>query len=99
MTEQTECPICYDKIDDNINVSISSCNHKFHTNCLLLCGPKCPLCRANLVQHKFTNIIYLPPNTPNVCEKTAELEAEMDRLMKASEKNDPIQYKLFCGSI
>lgn len=73
MTEQTECPICYEIIDDHVNVSISLCKHKFHTNCLLLCGSKCPLCRANLVQStntihlpSITNTVYIPPRTNTV---------------------------------
>jgi hypothetical protein len=54
--EELDCPICYEKIDNDINMSISACGHKFHTNCLLLCGPACPMCRRNmLTNNKTTN--------------------------------------------
>lgn len=58
MSEQ-ECPICHDKIDDNINISISICSHKFHTNCLLLHGISCPVCGNNLI----TNTSKIVPGT------------------------------------
>lgn len=45
MTEQTECPICYENLCTT-NVCITSCNHKFHTNCLIRCKC-CPLCRTS----------------------------------------------------
>jgi hypothetical protein len=48
------CPICMDCMDNNINISITVCGHKFHSNCLLLCGAKCPMCRNNLIQNNKT---------------------------------------------
>ncbi len=59
MQEELDCPICYNKIDNNINISISLCGHKFHTNCLLLCGSTCPMCRTNLINN--TNTLKMPP--------------------------------------
>jgi len=37
MTQQEICPLCYEKIVDDCNISISKSNHKFHTICLLSC--------------------------------------------------------------
>ena len=54
MTQNYECPICFEKIENNINISVSICQHKFHTNCLLLCGSICPICRTNLIQNTIT---------------------------------------------
>jgi hypothetical protein len=54
MQEEHDCPICYNKIDNNINVCITGCGHKFHTNCLLLCGSTCPMCRKNLLNNTTT---------------------------------------------
>lgn len=49
MSSQTECPICYDVIND-INFCKTSCGHVFHTTCIIDCvtrsGPNCPCCRA-----------------------------------------------------
>jgi hypothetical protein len=47
--EQHECPICYEKIENDTNVSISPCKHTFHTSCLLSCGSTCPMCRRNMI--------------------------------------------------
>lgn len=62
----SECCICYEIIT-NINVSITSCNHKFHTNCLLRCGNVCPLCRTNVALNKPTKSHLIPNGryTPN----------------------------------
>ena len=41
------CPICYEPMTD-INVCVTVCKHKFHTNCLMRCNNMCPICRANV---------------------------------------------------
>jgi len=53
----TECSICLDKLDKDKDISITSCNHTFHTSCLLkwICNNGsgeggCPLCRTKLVE-------------------------------------------------
>lgn len=48
---ETECPICCSNFTDNENVSITSCNHYFHANCLIEWGhynTACPVCRTNI---------------------------------------------------
>lgn len=45
-----DCPICYTSIQNN-NRCITSCNHIFHTGCLIRSGSSvCPMCRNNLIQ-------------------------------------------------
>lgn len=46
--EYEECPICYELLKEK-DFSITSCNHKFHTSCLLKNGTLCPLCRHELI--------------------------------------------------
>lgn len=45
--EDNDCPICYDKLTD-VNVCITICKHKFHTNCLMRCNNTCPICRTHI---------------------------------------------------
>lgn len=63
-----DCPICYEKIAD-INVCITVCKHKFHTNCLIRCGSICPICRTNISSVTSNSpISKIPPGTYNVNE-------------------------------
>lgn len=56
MDTQQECCICFEKIY-NKNVSITECNHLFHTSCLLKYNnKKCPICRQSLYEENI-NII------------------------------------------
>ena len=48
---KTDCPICCSNFTDNEIVSITSCKHYFHTNCLVEWGhynTACPVCRTNI---------------------------------------------------
>lgn len=55
----TECPICMDTIQTNINCVITECGHTFHTRCLLTNvvhnGFGCPYCRAVMVPDELFN--------------------------------------------
>lgn len=43
-----DCPICLENIDD-VDISITNCNHYFHTSCLLkIIKNECPLCKKLL---------------------------------------------------
>ena len=49
-----DCPICYEKFNDNSNVSILCCNHIFHSDCIKKWGEInniCPLCRIQIPLH------------------------------------------------
>ncbi len=55
-----ECPICMDKIIENINCVITECGHSFHTKCLLTNvsrnGFACPYCRNELAVNPRNNM-------------------------------------------
>lgn len=48
----TSCPICFDNINESINIIRTECNHCFHSNCFLkhasINGFTCPMCRNEL---------------------------------------------------
>jgi hypothetical protein len=51
--QMSECPICYEDIDETRNVVITECRHKFHATCLFRStqssGYRCPNCRGTLL--------------------------------------------------
>ena len=48
-----ECPICLETVEENNNITITKCNHTFHTDCLCTSisfnNQSCPICRKSLV--------------------------------------------------
>ena len=57
-----KCPICYRFIGKLSNLSITSCNHKF-CSCCIVSLIKCPLCRNDLKNNKCDTInLYLHSN-------------------------------------
>lgn len=56
-SEEKECPICYNSLNNNI--SKLRCGHNFHYSCLSewisYDGKTCPLCRANIKECKDCN--------------------------------------------
>jgi hypothetical protein len=61
---QKECCICFERIDYK-NVSITECNHSFHTSCLLKYNnKKCPICRQLLYEEE-TNLTILVDEISN----------------------------------
>ena len=54
MTEQTDCPICFETIDGVKNSVTTECGHQFHANCLMKNishnGFACPCCRSQMVE-------------------------------------------------
>lgn len=63
-TEQTECVICFEKMDeeDNAPCVIKTCGHKICSKCLPLAmsfNDKCPICRT---QYKLSDIIKVNVN-------------------------------------
>lgn len=49
----SDCPICFEVINDAQNVVITVCRHKFHATCLFRStqssGYRCPNCRGSLL--------------------------------------------------
>ena len=45
------CVVCLDSIDFNLNnYCVTTCNHSFHLNCLLLTKNNCPICKIQLIE-------------------------------------------------
>lgn len=58
---ESECCICLEKIL-NTNVTITKCNHLFHTSCLLKYNnQKCPICRQLMYEISTIEIKQLSP--------------------------------------
>jgi len=54
-----ECIICYTQLDD-INTIVTSCNHKYHTECInrwLINNNNCPICRTHIILNIAENPI------------------------------------------
>lgn len=67
LTNNSNCCICLEELnlEKYINVATTSCNHTFHTSCLLQCkNNKCPMCRFPMFEIQITTS-QLEPNTPN----------------------------------
>ena len=51
----SECAICFDDIDINVNCITTECNHRFHSKCFLTNASRngfdCPMCRTELVEN------------------------------------------------
>jgi hypothetical protein len=52
--QQSECPICYDEIDEKKNCVTTECGHTFHCSCLMknsaVNGFGCPMCRSVMAE-------------------------------------------------
>ena len=60
------CNICLEKIEKDVNCSITECRHKFHTSCLMKwssINSTCPVCRFKLfeTEERQERIIYNDP--------------------------------------
>ena len=50
-----ECPICFEKLLSS-DISVTKCNHRFHTSCLIkacIRNGSCPICREKLSENKL----------------------------------------------
>ncbi len=54
MTCNSDCPICFETIECNVNRIITECGHEFHCSCLMKSVTAnnfgCPLCRSALAE-------------------------------------------------
>ncbi|KAL4586538.1 hypothetical protein LXL04_011174 [Taraxacum kok-saghyz] len=66
-TEEVECAICLNKVEDDDEIRELRCDHHFHKNCLDMWvsygHATCPLCRDNLV---------VPPKINGACEVSSQ---------------------------
>ena len=59
----TNCPICFDIINEQKNYLVTECKHKFHFSCIMKnidCnfftrGLNCPICRASLLPDRVSS--------------------------------------------
>lgn len=66
-SNELNCCICLEELnlEKNINVATTSCNHSFHTSCLLQCrDDKCPICRTQMFEIQMTTS-QIEVNTTN----------------------------------
>ena len=74
MTNELNCCICLEELnlEKYTNISTTSCNHSYHTSCLLQYkNEKCPICRIPMFQIKRnieTNIIETNIIETNIIE-------------------------------
>ena len=61
----TNCPICFDNINEKQNYLVTDCKHKFHFSCIIKnidCnffsrGLNCPICRASLLPDRVSSTV------------------------------------------
>lgn len=84
-----ECSICYEKIEENNDCTITKCGHKFHSTCIIkhitIGGTFCPYCRCCLetgkCQQTNDNIINVD-----------EFDSLPDLISDSSDNEDPEYY-------
>lgn len=94
--EACRCPICYETMND-VNVCVTTCKHKFHTDCLMMSGSaSCPLCRTNIISSQSR----MPIGSYNINEFLEEFKKEMRRgfeeateAMKEIDRQEEEEYK------
>ena len=90
MNNQLECCICLGEIL-NKNVSITECNHLFHTSCLLKYNnKKCPICRQSLYKEDMKPIILVEQRTD---EEFIQQPALIESYLAERNKIKKIMYK------
>ena len=91
---QKECCICFERIDYK-NVSITECNHSFHTSCLLKYNnKKCPICRQSLYEEEINLTISVNEISNEIIQQPIQQRPALIELY-LSERNQirKIMYK------
>jgi hypothetical protein len=87
---KSECCICLGEIL-NKNISITECNHSFHTSCLLKYNnKKCPICRQSLYEEDIKPIILVEQRTN---EEFIQQPTLIDSYLAERNKIKKIMYK------
>lgn len=72
------CVVCLDTIDFDLNnYCVTSCNHSFHLDCLLLTKNNCPICKIQLIDNNENNL-----DDKNNLDEENNLDDEDDSLDK-----------------
>jgi len=90
--DNMECCICYENIYKN-NITVLSCGHKYHFECILLALNKkllCPICRIEITfnHFKFNNEIYDNDNV--ITNDIVNILANMNNIHESMDVNDTI---------
>lgn len=90
---QSECCICLEKMT-NKNISITECNHLFHTSCLLKYNnQKCPICRQLMYEISTIEIKQVSPQL-NLDLEIQQRPTLIDSYLTERNKIRKIMYKL-----
>ena len=77
------CSICLEELDSKSNFVITSCNHSFHSDCLLKWlnnNNNCPLCRNKLIDKQYSNINHSDSDSDNNDNDTINYNRYIDPL-------------------
>jgi hypothetical protein len=90
---QLECCICLEKIL-NKNITITECNHLFHTSCLLKYNnQKCPICRQLMYEISTIEIKQVSPQL-NLDLEIQQRPTLIDSYLNERNKIRKMMYKL-----
>jgi len=89
--QDKECPICYDCVSNNVNMTTTECGHCFHTSCLLkscsINGFNCPMCRNNMINNNKNTATANANATTTQEEDDDELDTEVDFVRELQRSN------------
>lgn len=82
MNTLSDCSICLEYIQPNINYVITNCSHRFHTKCLLINtvynGFVCPYCRVKMIEIDTNTNYEKNENEENEANATIFIYQEED---------------------
>jgi hypothetical protein len=90
-----ECAICQSVMSEDANISITCCNHKFHSKCILRWSARhnsCPCCREPLYETEKTVRVQQDFVPFQVSRRTNEERSERQQRI------DEFSYNIFCKS-
>jgi hypothetical protein len=90
---QKECCICFERIVHK-NVSITECNHSFHTSCLLKYNnKKCPICRQSLYEEEIHLTILVDEISDEIIQQPTQHPVLIELYLTERNKMRKIIYK------
>ena len=98
----TECPICFDVIDADVNCITTECRHRFHAKCLFANiahnGFACPSCRSSMAERQVNldddeQEITVEPDEEEWQEHLALEEEEEERIQVEREQRQEEEWQ------
>lgn len=84
--KMSECPICFEAMDNENNNIKTECGHEFHSNCFLTNvlhnGFDCPCCRKELVKKQCTCGMY------DSYDDDSEMSNDHDEMSDSEDEDD-----------